>query len=107
MCLILHGYSNIYVACLPLDIRISSQLSILLCPCHEPILMIFRLITVGRRAAQWVQDLVRIIHNRETDTDHSKVADLKNITTQRQDLLFRGAMGTTGSKTPCGLELPA
>jgi hypothetical protein len=25
--------------------------------------------------------------------------DLKNIETQRKDLLFRGAMGTTGSKS--------
>jgi hypothetical protein len=25
--------------------------------------------------------------------------DLKNIKTQRKDLLFRGAMGTTGSKS--------
>jgi len=26
-----------------------------------------------------------------------KIMDLKNIETQRKDLLFRGAMGTTGS----------
>jgi hypothetical protein len=28
-----------------------------------------------------------------------KMMDLKNIETQRKDLLFRGAMGTTGSKS--------
>lgn len=42
-----------------------------------------QLISVGRRAAQWVQDLMM---------------DLKNIETQRKDLLFRGAMGTTGTQ---------
>ncbi|OLN93987.1 Adenylosuccinate lyase [Colletotrichum chlorophyti] len=42
-----------------------------------------QLITVGRRAAQWIQDLM---------------FDLKNIETQRKDLLFRGAMGTTGTQ---------
>ncbi|KAH8821278.1 adenylosuccinate lyase [Xylogone sp. PMI_703] len=42
-----------------------------------------QLITVGRRASQWVQDLMM---------------DLKNITIQRKDLLFRGAMGTTGTQ---------
>ena len=29
-----------------------------------------------------------------------KMRDLKNIKIQREDLLFRGAMGTTGSKSP-------
>ncbi|KAF6818975.1 adenylosuccinate lyase [Colletotrichum musicola] len=42
-----------------------------------------QLITVGRRAAQWIQDLA---------------TDLKNIETQRKDLRFRGAMGTTGTQ---------
>ncbi|KAK2729128.1 adenylosuccinate lyase [Colletotrichum kahawae] len=42
-----------------------------------------QLITVGRRAAQWIQDLAR---------------DLKNIETQRKELRFRGAMGTTGTQ---------
>ncbi|KZL86800.1 adenylosuccinate lyase, partial [Colletotrichum incanum] len=42
-----------------------------------------QLITVGRRAAQWIQDLVM---------------DLKNIETQRKNLQFRGAMGTTGTQ---------
>ncbi|OHE92006.1 adenylosuccinate lyase [Colletotrichum orchidophilum] len=41
------------------------------------------LITVGRRAAQWIQDLCM---------------DLKNIETARQRLAFRGAMGTTGTQ---------
>jgi hypothetical protein len=30
--------------------------------------------------------------------------DLKNIKTQRKDLLFRGAMGTTGSKSNTSLS---
>ncbi|ROT40422.1 adenylosuccinate lyase [Sodiomyces alkalinus F11] len=42
-----------------------------------------QIITTGRRAAQWVQDLMM---------------DLKNIEIQRQGLLFRGAMGTTGTQ---------
>ncbi|KAJ5054906.1 uncharacterized protein L3040_001168 [Drepanopeziza brunnea f. sp. 'multigermtubi'] len=42
-----------------------------------------QLITVGRRATQWIQDLLM---------------DLKNIETQRRDLLFRGATGTTGTQ---------
>ncbi|KAJ0339533.1 hypothetical protein COL26b_009389 [Colletotrichum chrysophilum] len=42
-----------------------------------------QLITVGRRATQWIQDLAR---------------DLKNIETQRKELRFRGAMGTTGTQ---------
>ncbi|KAF9874070.1 adenylosuccinate lyase [Colletotrichum karsti] len=42
-----------------------------------------QLITVGRRACQWIQDLTR---------------DLKNIETQRKELRFRGAMGTTGTQ---------
>ncbi|KAL2753547.1 hypothetical protein ACRALDRAFT_1051925 [Sodiomyces alcalophilus JCM 7366] len=42
-----------------------------------------QMITTGRRAAQWAQDLMM---------------DLKNIEAQRQGLLFRGAMGTTGTQ---------
>ncbi|PBP15382.1 adenylosuccinate lyase [Diplocarpon rosae] len=42
-----------------------------------------QLITVGRRATQWIQDLLM---------------DLRNISTQRQQLLFRGATGTTGTQ---------
>ncbi|KAL1898187.1 adenylosuccinase ade13 [Sporothrix stenoceras] len=42
-----------------------------------------QLITVGRRAAQWIQDLMM---------------DLENIQTQRDRLEFRGAMGTTGTQ---------
>ncbi|KAK7435387.1 adenylosuccinate lyase [Colletotrichum acutatum] len=42
-----------------------------------------QLITVGRRAAQWIQDLCM---------------DLKNIETARERLAFRGAMGTTGTQ---------
>ncbi|CAK7200007.1 adenylosuccinase ade13 [Sporothrix eucalyptigena] len=42
-----------------------------------------QLITVGRRAAQWIQDLMM---------------DLENIQTQRERLQFRGAMGTTGTQ---------
>ncbi|OIW29455.1 adenylosuccinate lyase [Coniochaeta ligniaria NRRL 30616] len=42
-----------------------------------------QLITVGRRAAQWVQDLMM---------------DLRNIEQQRQQLRFRGGMGTTGTQ---------
>jgi adenylosuccinate lyase len=42
-----------------------------------------QLITVGRRVAQWVQDLMM---------------DLRNIEQQRQQLLFRGGMGTTGTQ---------
>ncbi|KAF5522169.1 Adenylosuccinate lyase [Colletotrichum aenigma] len=42
-----------------------------------------QLITVGRRATQWIQDLAR---------------DLKNIEIQRKELRFRGAMGTTGTQ---------
>ncbi|KAK0715960.1 adenylosuccinate lyase [Lasiosphaeris hirsuta] len=42
-----------------------------------------QLISVGRRAAQWAQDLMM---------------DLKNIEIRRRDLLFRGAMGTTGTQ---------
>jgi adenylosuccinate lyase len=40
-------------------------------------------ITVGRRAAQWVQDLLM---------------DLEDITKVRQDLRYRGAQGTTGTQ---------
>jgi hypothetical protein len=40
-------------------------------------------------------------------TEGLKVADLKNITTQRQDLLFRGAMGTTGSEPLSVLNMHA
>jgi hypothetical protein len=42
-----------------------------------------QLITVGRRAAQWVQDLVM---------------DLEDIEKVREDLRFRGAQGTTGTQ---------
>lgn len=42
-----------------------------------------QLITVGRRAAQWIQDLVM---------------DLEDIEKVRQDLRFRGAQGTTGTQ---------
>ncbi|KAF4635302.1 hypothetical protein G7Y89_g2790 [Cudoniella acicularis] len=42
-----------------------------------------QLITVGRRAAQWVQDLVM---------------DLEDISKVRSDLRFRGAQGTTGTQ---------
>jgi adenylosuccinate lyase len=42
-----------------------------------------QLITVGRRAAQWAQDLLM---------------DLEDITKVRQDLHFRGAQGTTGTQ---------
>jgi adenylosuccinate lyase len=42
-----------------------------------------QLITVGRRAAQWVQDLMM---------------DLRNIETARKQLRFRGGMGTTGKE---------
>lgn len=42
-----------------------------------------QLITVGRRAAQWVQDLM---------------TDLENIENRRSKMLFRGAMGTTGTQ---------
>ncbi|EPQ62463.1 Bgt-4967-2 [Blumeria graminis f. sp. tritici] len=42
-----------------------------------------QLITVGRRAAQWVQDLVM---------------DLEDIEKVRADLRFRGAQGTTGTQ---------
>ncbi|OAA56251.1 L-Aspartase-like protein [Niveomyces insectorum RCEF 264] len=42
-----------------------------------------QLITVGRRAAFWAQDLMR---------------DLKNLEIQRTALEFRGAMGTTGTQ---------
>ncbi|CAG8953602.1 hypothetical protein HYFRA_00010061 [Hymenoscyphus fraxineus] len=42
-----------------------------------------QLITVGRRAAQWVQDLLM---------------DLEDITRVRADLRFRGAQGTTGTQ---------
>ncbi|RFU30755.1 hypothetical protein B7463_g5571, partial [Scytalidium lignicola] len=42
-----------------------------------------QLITVGRRAAQWVQDLVM---------------DLEDIERVRDDLRFRGAVGTTGTQ---------
>jgi adenylosuccinate lyase len=42
-----------------------------------------QLITVGRRAAQWVQDLMM---------------DLEDITKVRDDLRFRGAQGTTGTQ---------
>ncbi|RWA06321.1 hypothetical protein EKO27_g8786 [Xylaria grammica] len=44
-----------------------------------------QLITVGKRAAQWVQDLM---------------FDLKAIEQVRSDLRFRGAQGTTGTQTP-------
>jgi adenylosuccinate lyase len=40
-------------------------------------------ITVGRRAAQWIQDLLM---------------DLEDITRVRDDLRFRGAQGTTGTQ---------
>ncbi|KAJ4423121.1 adenylosuccinase ade13 [Gnomoniopsis sp. IMI 355080] len=40
-------------------------------------------ITVGKRAAQWIQELLM---------------DLRNITRVLQDLEFRGAMGTTGTQ---------
>lgn len=40
-------------------------------------------ITVGKRAAQWIQDLLM---------------DLRNITRALEDLEFRGAMGTTGTQ---------
>lgn len=40
-------------------------------------------ITVGKRAAQWIQDLLM---------------DLRNITRVLEDLEFRGAMGTTGTQ---------
>lgn len=40
-------------------------------------------ITVGKRAAQWAQDLLM---------------DLRNITRALEDLEFRGAMGTTGTQ---------
>ncbi|TDZ39757.1 Adenylosuccinate lyase [Colletotrichum trifolii] len=42
-----------------------------------------QLITVGRRACQWIQDLS---------------IDLRNIEEQRKNLRFRGAMGTTGTQ---------
>ncbi|TEA13340.1 Adenylosuccinate lyase [Colletotrichum sidae] len=42
-----------------------------------------QLITVGRRACQWIQDLSM---------------DLRNIEEQRNNLRFRGAMGTTGTQ---------
>ncbi|KAL2359190.1 hypothetical protein RJZ56_007972 [Blastomyces dermatitidis] len=42
-----------------------------------------QLITVGRRAAQWVQDLLM---------------DLEDIERTRNDLRFRGAQGTTGTQ---------
>lgn len=42
-----------------------------------------QLITVGRRAAQWVQDLIM---------------DLEDIEKVRSDLRFRGAQGTTGTQ---------
>lgn len=42
-----------------------------------------QLITVGRRAAQWVQDLMM---------------DLEDIERVRADLRFRGAQGTTGTQ---------
>jgi adenylosuccinate lyase len=42
-----------------------------------------QLITVGRRAAQWAQDLLM---------------DLEDIAKVRQDLRFRGAQGTTGTQ---------
>ncbi|GAW17383.1 hypothetical protein ANO14919_068400 [Xylariales sp. No.14919] len=42
-----------------------------------------QLITVGKRAAQWVQDLM---------------FDLKAIEQVRSDLRFRGAQGTTGTQ---------
>ncbi|TDZ23518.1 Adenylosuccinate lyase [Colletotrichum orbiculare MAFF 240422] len=42
-----------------------------------------QLITVGRRACQWIQDLSM---------------DLRNIEEQRKNLRFRGAMGTTGTQ---------
>lgn len=42
-----------------------------------------QLITVGRRAAQWTQDLLM---------------DLDDITKARADLRFRGAQGTTGTQ---------
>ncbi|KAI1813747.1 L-Aspartase-like protein [Poronia punctata] len=42
-----------------------------------------QLITVGKRAAQWVQDLM---------------FDLQNIEQVRNDLKFRGAQGTTGTQ---------
>jgi len=42
-----------------------------------------QLITVGRRVAQWVQDLVM---------------DLTDIQRVRDDLLYRGAQGTTGTQ---------
>lgn len=40
-------------------------------------------ITVGKRACQWIQDLL---------------LDLRNLTRARDDLEFRGAMGTTGTQ---------
>lgn len=40
-------------------------------------------ITVGKRAAQWIQELLM---------------DLRNITRVLEDLEFRGAMGTTGTQ---------
>ncbi|TVY57480.1 Adenylosuccinate lyase [Lachnellula cervina] len=42
-----------------------------------------QLITVGRRAAQWIQDLVMV---------------LEDISRARSDLRFRGAQGTTGTQ---------
>ena len=42
-----------------------------------------QLITVGRRAAQWAQDLLM---------------DLEDITKVRADLRYRGAQGTTGTQ---------
>lgn len=42
-----------------------------------------QLITVGRRAAQWVQDLIM---------------DLRDVERVRADILFRGAQGTTGTQ---------
>ncbi|RDW61378.1 adenylosuccinate lyase [Coleophoma crateriformis] len=42
-----------------------------------------QLITVGRRAAQWAQDLLM---------------DLEDITKTREDLRYRGAQGTTGTQ---------
>jgi adenylosuccinate lyase len=42
-----------------------------------------QLITVGRRAAQWTQELLM---------------DLEDITKVRADLRYRGAQGTTGTQ---------
>lgn len=43
-------------------------------------------ITIGRRAVQWVQDLVM---------------DLEDIEYVRAGLKFRGAQGTTGTQVSC------